>query len=85
MTTLIAILQIAIIGLCVWGELNRNLKRSSLMSSALAIIAISALIGLAKGHADALAVLLWLGLLIALIAILHRRSRRHRHHIGDSA
>ncbi|MCC4118840.1 hypothetical protein LLG90_26155, partial [Aromatoleum toluclasticum] len=66
MTTLIALLQIFIIGLCVWGELARTVHRSSPVSTALGIIAMSAIVGLAKGGAGAGAVLLWLLVLAVL-------------------
>lgn len=79
MTTLIALLQLTIIALCVWGELARNVRRSSPVSTALGVIAMSALIGLAKGGAGLAAVLLWLIVLAALVALLRWASHRNHH------
>lgn len=79
MSTLIALLQIIILALCLWGELARTVHRSSPVSTALGVIAMSALIGLAKGGAGPAAVLLWLLVLAALVALLRWACHRNHH------
>lgn len=83
MNAIVVILQLITIALCVWGELNRNLKRSSLMSASLAVIAISALIGLGKTHPEPIqAIIIWLIVAIALGAFLRRKQRQHHRTLG---
>ena len=83
MNTLITLLQIAVIALCVWGELGRRFRRGLLVSIALGCIAMSSLIGLGRYESDIASALLWLAVLILVGAvlrwlhILHCIPRRH--------
>lgn len=70
MNILTTILQVAVIALCVWGELSRHFRRGLLVSIALGCIAMSSLIGLGRPESDITTALLWLAALVLVAVVL---------------